>query len=103
MPFALFTLERLETDSKRLAGYSKCLSKRTRHRGCPNYYGDDLSTCGNVKNRSKDKEINSENEVTCIGKLKTFLPPHIFCLLLRIFWMRLPPSNFKIDARCLYT
>lgn len=103
MPFALFTLERLETESKRLADYSKCLSKRTKHRGCPNYYGDGLLTCGNVKDRSKDKEINSENEVTCIGKLKTFLSPHIFCLLLRIFWMRLPPSNFKIDARCLYT
>lgn len=101
MPFALFTLERLKTDSKRLAGYSKCLSKRTRHRRCPNYYGVGLSTCGNVRNRSKDKEINSDNEV--IGILKTFLRPPTFCLLLKIFWMSLSPSNFKIDARCLYT
>lgn len=101
MPFALFTLERLETESKRLANYSKCLSKRTKHRECPNYYGDGLLTCGNVKNRSKEKEINSEYEV--IGILKTFLPSPTFCLLLKIFWMSLSPSNFKIDARCLYT
>lgn len=101
MPFALFTLERLKTDSKRLANYSKCLSKRTKHRGCPNYYGVCFSTCGNVRNRSKDKEINSENEV--IGILKTFFLPPTFCLLHKIFWMSFPPSHFKIDARCLYT
>lgn len=83
MPFALFTLERLETDSKRLADYSKCLSKRTKHRGCPNYYGVGLSTCGNVRNRSKDKEINSENEV--VGILKTFLPPPTFVCFLKSF------------------
>lgn len=101
MPFALFTLERLETESKRLAGYSKCLSKRTKHRGCPNYYGVGLLTCGNVKNRSKEKEINSEYEV--IGILKTVLPSPTFCFLHKIFCMSFPPSNFKIDARCLYT
>lgn len=101
MPFALFTLERLKTDSKRLAGYSKCLSKRTRHRGCPNYYGVGLSTCGNVRNRSKDKEINSENEV--VGILKTIFPSPTFCFLHKIFCMSFPPSHFKIDARCLYT
>lgn len=101
MPFALFTLERLETDSKRLANNSKCLSKRTKLRGCPNYYGVRLSTCGNVRNRSKDKEINSENEV--IGILKTFLPSPTFCFLHKIFCMSFPPSHFKIDARCPYT
>lgn len=73
----------MEIDSKCLVNYLKCLSKCMRYWRCLNYYGVCFLICGNVRNWSKDKEINSDNEV--IGILKIFFFLFIFvCFLIRI-------------------